>query len=104
LIPLAFLLVVTMTAGWQKVFAADPRLGFLAHARDTAAKVATGAIEAGTGARLIFNDRLNAVVASFFMVVTVVLLVAAIREWVAVVQGRKPAVTREAPFVETAYG
>jgi len=104
LVPLAFLLIVTMTAGWQKVFATDPRLGFLAHARDTAAKVAAGTVEAATGARLIFNDRLNAVVASFFMIVTVVLLIAAIREWLAVVQGRKPAITREAPFVETAYG
>jgi carbon starvation protein len=103
LFPLAWLLVVTLTAGWQKIFAADPRLGFLSHATATAAQVASGALDATTGLRMIFNDRLNAVVAGFFMAVTVVLLIASIREWLAVVRGRKPAVTHEAPFVETAY-
>jgi carbon starvation protein len=103
LVPLAWLLSVTLTAGWQKIFAADPRLGFLAHAADTATRIAAGALDATTGARMIFNDRLDALVAGFFMLVTVVLVVASVREWLAIVGGRKPAVTREAAFVETAY-
>ena len=64
LLPLAWLLAVTLTAGWQKVFSADPRLGFLAHARATAAKVAAGALDPAQGARLVFNDRLDATVAA----------------------------------------
>jgi carbon starvation protein len=103
IVPLVWLLAVTMTAGWQKIFAADPRLGFLAHAADTAAKIASGAIDPTRGGRMIFNDRLDAVVAGFFMVVTIALVFASVREWVMVLRGRKPAVTRETPFVETAY-
>ncbi|OLD03275.1 MAG: carbon starvation protein A, partial [Gemmatimonadetes bacterium 13_1_40CM_3_65_8] len=66
--PLVWLIVVTMTAGYQKVFSADPKLGFLAHA-------ATLAGSAGPNtARLIFNDRLNAAVALFFMTVVAMLV------------------------------
>ena len=101
--PLAWLLLVTVTAGWQKIFAADPRLGFLSHARLIATQIASGAMEAGRGARIMFNDRLDAGVAAVFLVVTVALVAASVREWLAVLQGRKPATTTETPFVETGY-
>ncbi|HEV8599233.1 MAG TPA: carbon starvation CstA family protein [Gemmatimonadales bacterium] len=103
LAPLAWLLAVTLTAGWQKVFASDPRLGFLAHARDTAAKIAAGALDPAKGARMIFNDRVDAALAGIFMAVVVALLLASIKEWVAVARGRKVPVLKEAPYVETAY-
>jgi carbon starvation protein len=101
--PLCWVLAVTLTAGWQKVFADDPRLGFLAHAAGTVEQVAAGAIEAGRGARLIFNDRLDAALALGFMVVTVLVVLASAREWVLVLTRRRPAVVKESPFVETAY-
>ena len=103
LLPLAWVLVVTLTAGWQKVFAADPRLGFLAHAALTAQQVADGVMDPGRGARLIFNDRLDAVVAIAFMLVTVLVVLASAREWMLVLTRRKPARPQESPFVETAY-
>ena len=93
--PLAWLIVVTMTAGWQKVFSADPKLGFLAHAASLAGSTAPNA------ARLIFNDRLNAVVALFFMAVVAMLVFTSAREWWLVLSRRKPAVIHEAPFVPT---
>jgi len=103
LLPLAWLLMVTLTAGWQKVYAADPRLGFLAHAAATAEQVAAGTIEDSRGARLIFNDRLDAVVTMSFMVITVLVVLASAREWLLILTRRKPAKAQESPFVETAY-
>jgi carbon starvation protein len=103
LLPLAWLMAVTLTAGWQKVFAADPRLGFLAHAATVGDQLAAGTIEASRGARLIFNDRLDAAVTATFMVITVLVLLSSAREWLLVLTRRKPARAQETPFVETAY-
>jgi carbon starvation protein len=103
LAPLAWVLAVTLTAGWQKVFAEDPRLGFLAHAGRSAEQIAAGTLEAARGARLIFNDRLDAAVAIAFMTVTLLVVAASAREWLLVLTRRRPATAKESPFVETAY-
>ena len=103
LLPLAWVLTVTLTGGWQKVFAADPRLGFLSHATVTAGQVAAGSLDAARGARLIFNDRLDAVTALAFMAVTVLVVATSAREWILVLLRRRPAAATETPFVETAY-
>jgi carbon starvation protein len=103
LAPLAWVLAVTLTGGWQKVFAQDPRLGFLSHAASVAGQVASGSVEAARGARLIFNDRLDAAVALFFMAATVLVVAASVREWLLVLTRRRPASVKESPFVETAY-
>jgi carbon starvation protein len=102
LAPLVWLLAVTLTAGWQKIFAPDPRLGFLSHATDLAARMAAGAEIAG-GARMIFNDRLNALLAGVFMLTVAALVISSAWQWVAIITRRKEAKLREAPFVETAY-
>ena len=104
LLPLAWLATVTLTAGWQKVFSADPRLGFLSHARAVEAALAANTLPAGitsieAARRVIFNDRLDAVVAIVFMLVVVLVIAASLREWVLVISRRKPAVVYEAPFV-----
>ena len=103
LLPLAWVLAATLTAGWQKVFATDPRLGFLSHAATILQQVESGGIETARGARLIFNDRLDAVVTLSFMVVTLLVVIASAREWVLILTRRKPAKAQESPFVETAY-
>src|SRR2546423_733454 len=82
--PLAWIIVVTMTAGYQKVFSADPKLGFLSHAATLVGSNAPNA------ARLIFNGRLNAVMALFFMAVVAMLVFTSAREWWLVLTRRKP--------------
>jgi carbon starvation protein len=102
LLPLAWLVTVTLTAGWQKIFSPDPRLGFLAAARALGEQAAAGTLPAGARtaadvSRMIFNNRLDAAVAAFFMVSMLVILVASIHEWVQVLRGRTPAVSSEVP-------
>jgi len=101
--PLVWLLAVTLSAGYLKIFSPLPRLGFLAHAADTALQVQNGALDPATAARLIFNDRLNATVAAGFMIVVVLVVASSLREWVLVLRGRKPALTRETPFIQSAW-
>jgi len=107
--PLAWLSAVTFTAGFQKVFAADPRLGFLSHARMVAGRIAAGELPAGARSlaqaeQMLFNDRLNAVVALAFMSVAILVILASAREWWLVLARRKAAELREAPYVPTQLG
>jgi carbon starvation protein len=95
LVPLAWLAAATLTAGWQKVFSPDPKLGFLAHAESLANSTLP------TASRMIFNDRLDAGLALFFMAIVLVVIVASAREWLLVLAGRKAPVVNEAPYVES---
>jgi carbon starvation protein len=95
LVPLAWLSAATLTGGWQKVFSPDPTLGFLAHAASLSTSTDPNA------SRMIFNDRLDAVIALFFMAVVVVMIAASLREWVLVATRKKAPQVKEAPFVES---
>ena len=101
LLPLAWLVTVTLTAGWQKLMSPNPALGFLAKAKALTNALASGALPAGRTAadvrRMIFNERLDAVVAGAFMFAVVIVLVASLLEWSAVLRGRKAAVSTEIP-------
>ena len=101
LVPLAWLVVVTLTAGWQKLMSPNPALGFLAKASALGSALASGALPAGRTAadvrRMIFNERLDAAVAAAFMLAVVIVLVASISEWTAVLRGRKAVKSTEVP-------
>ena len=93
LIPLCWLVAATFSAAWQKVLNANPRIGFLAHARQLEAT--------GASARMIFNDRLDAAVAGVLVVLVGVVVMESVWEWARVLSGRKAAEVKEAPFVMT---
>ncbi len=93
LAPLTWLVTVTFTASWHKVFDPDPRIGFLAQARQLAA--------AGGNTRLIFNNRLDAVVTGVLVVMVTLILIESARQWLGVLRGKKEARVKEAPFVVT---
>jgi len=96
LIPLMWLVAVTFTASWHKVFDPNPGIGFLAQARSLASGPATAAT-----ARLIFNNRLDAAVTGVLVVMVALVLVESARKWVAVLTGREEARVKESPFVMT---
>jgi carbon starvation protein len=103
LVPLAWLLVVTLTASWQKVLSPERRLGFLADAAAVRSEIAAGTMDPGRGARLVLNDQLNAVVASIFVVIVLAVVISSAREWWLILRGHKLARAAEAPIVESAY-
>jgi carbon starvation protein len=99
LIPLSWLVAVTFTASWQKVLNPNPRIGFLAHARELAA----APVRTAETARLIFNDRLDAAVTATLVVLVVLIVLESALEWLRVLSGRKAARVHEAPFVPTRF-
>jgi len=84
LVPTAWLLVCTMTAGWQKLFHPDPKIGFIANARKFAEAAARGEILAPAKSleemqRVVFNNYLTAGLCALFMTVVVATIVFGLR-------------------------
>jgi carbon starvation protein len=112
LVPLVWLLSVTMTAGVQKIFHEDPRIGFLAQAKALNEKLpaleqaVTAAKSAGTGQAMAesalhtnrvlhFNNVLDAVVAGIFLALVSAIVLLSVGEWLLLLGRRKLAVLRE---------
>jgi len=100
--PLICLVTVTFSAGIEKIVHPNPRIGFLAMASKLTTDLAAGAIPAAKASAtraLIFNSRLDALVAALFLGLVVAILVVSARECWLVLAGRKPSQLRETPPV-----
>jgi carbon starvation protein len=114
LIPLVWLLAVTVSAGVQKVFDSNPRVGFLSAAK--AAEAQRPALEEQLAAArgrgdsdaiaaaeralrnngiTISNNRLDAVVTGVFLILVAAIVALSAREWILLLLRRKPADLRE---------
>jgi carbon starvation protein len=106
LLPAAALVIVTMTASYEKIFSADPRLGFLSAAKQMAAAMSAGSIPAAKMAdtsRLIFNQRLDAAITAILALMVMALVVNALWEWARILSGATKPQLHEAPNIQTQW-
>jgi carbon starvation protein len=100
LLPLGWLLCVTVTAGLMKIFSPAP-LGFLAIARGLETKIGAGgtAPELKSWSAQLFNNRVDAGITAVFLILVVIVVLANARIWWQLVSGKKEAQLREEPYV-----
>jgi len=96
MLPLSWLVIITFTAGYQKIFSPLPDLGFLAQAD----KLAQGPQTSAT-ATLIFNARLDAAVCGLFVILVTVILIDSIRVWAGILSGARESRSTETPFIQS---
>jgi len=101
LVPLGFMCAVTFSAGYLKVFSADPRLGFLSGARSLVVQASTmpDAVKAAELVRQAGVWRLDALVAVFFLVLVAAIVLGSARQWWQLIRGRQRVVLHESEFV-----
>ena len=100
-LPLAFMCAVTFSAGYLKIFAADPKIGFLSGARSLLQQAA-GVVDPEKAAVLVRQAgiwRFDALVAAFFLVLVLLIVLGSARHWWQLLRGTRPLLLREAEFV-----
>ncbi|MEW2395081.1 carbon starvation CstA family protein [Streptomyces sp. NPDC046862] len=105
-IPLAWDVAVTFTAGWQKIFSDDPKIGFFA-ARDVyadaidAGKLLPGATNTDDMHTIVLNNTVDGVIMAIFLLLVLVVLVNCAAVCVRALRSAEPLPTTEAPYVES---
>ena len=103
IVPTIFLFITSMTAGWQKIFHENPKIGFLAQANRFSDAIARGEVlaPAKTVAEMqtiVMSNQINAALCGFFMIVAIVMVIASIGIVRRALQSSLPTVN-EAPAV-----
>jgi carbon starvation protein len=97
------LLLCTLVAGWQKIFHANVKVGFLAHAHKFQAAIDQGQVLAPAKSlaqmqRVVVNDYIDAGLCALFIFVVVAVLVYGVRT-VMQARGTGKPTSKESPFV-----
>ncbi|MBJ9739371.1 MULTISPECIES: carbon starvation CstA family protein [Acinetobacter] len=103
IIPTIFLFITCMTAGWQKIFHENPKIGFLAQAHKFSDAIARGEIlkpakSIAEMQNIVMSNQINAALCGFFMIVSIVMIIASIGIVRRALASPKPTVN-EAPAV-----
>ncbi len=102
LVPLAWDATVTLTASYQKVFSDDPKLGFFAQ-RDAfqeaidSGEVLAPAENVGDMEQIVTNTTIDGILAAFFALLIILIIVDAARVWIGIIRGKRPLETTEVP-------
>jgi len=80
IVPTVWLVICTVTAGLEKVFSPDPKIGFLSHAEKFSQALASQQVLAPAKSlaemsRIIFNDYLDASLAALAVAIVVTMVV-----------------------------
>jgi carbon starvation protein len=101
LLPLVFMIVVTFSAGYLKIFSPDPRLGFLSGAEKLDHDVAMAATNVDF-ARQALIWRVDALVALAFLVLVFAIVTGCAWQWWRLLRGTRPVVLHESEFISLA--
>ena len=104
-LPLTWLVVITSTAAYEKIFNDDIRVGFFAAANHLSAQLLSGVLsveKAAVAPRLIFNQHLDAYLTMFFVFVLWIVVIDMINISRRHLQGKKVLASSEEPYVKTA--
>jgi carbon starvation protein len=104
--PMAWIVIITMTASYQKIFDPNPRIGFLSYVDVLTAQLAAGKIPAAKIAetqRVIFNQRLDAAVTAILAAMVAVLIIEALIQWYGLLSRRTQPTLHESPYVATQW-
>jgi len=103
LIPTTWILVVTMTAGFQKLFHQNPKIGFLSHAKVfkdalNEGKILAPATTVEQMKQIIMNDYVDAILCGIFMLVVISMLIFSANMWLKVLRNKDTSL-KEAPYI-----
>jgi carbon starvation protein len=103
-LPLTWLAICTTAAAYEKIFSANPKIGFFAGANDLAMKLANGVLppeKAAIAPKLIFNQQLDGWIAAFFVVILWVIILDMLRVSLRHLKGLPVPPLSEAPHEKT---